>query len=62
MTGVQTCALRSLDVPAGHGHSYSREYVDGWMAVLQSEGSGTGSVGWDAARTEWLRDVIGPPT
>ncbi len=32
----------ALDVPAGHGHSYSREYVDGWMAVLQSEGSGTG--------------------
>jgi len=52
----------ALDVPAGHGHSYSREYVDGWMAVLQSEGSGTGSVGWDAARTERLRDVIGPPT
>ena len=52
----------ALDVPAGHGHSYSREYVDGWLAVLQSEGSTTGSVGWDAARTERLRDVIGPTT
>ena len=52
----------ALDVPTGHGHSYSREYVDGWLAVLQSEGSTTGSVGWDAARTERLRDVIGPPT
>ena len=25
----------ALDVPPGHGHSYSREYVDGWLAVLQ---------------------------
>jgi uncharacterized membrane protein len=44
----------ALDVPAGHGHSYSREYVDGWMTVLQLDGS-------DTARTERLRDVIGPP-
>jgi uncharacterized membrane protein len=48
----------ALDVPAGHGHSYSREYVDGWMAVLDVADTGTG---WDAARTEQLRDVIGPP-
>ena len=33
----------ALDVPAGHGHSYSREYVDGWMTVLQSEGSAPGA-------------------
>lgn len=44
----------ALDVPAGHGHSYSREYVDGWMTVLQLDGS-------DTARSEQLRDVIGPP-
>jgi uncharacterized membrane protein len=44
----------ALDVPAGHGHSYSREYVDGWMTVLQLDGS-------DTARSERLRDVIGPP-
>ena len=44
----------ALDVPAGQGHSYSREYVDGWMTVLQLDGS-------DTARSERLRDVIGPP-
>jgi uncharacterized membrane protein len=49
----------ALDVPAGHGHSYSREYVDGWMAVLGPDGTGTGA--WDAERTEQLRDVIAPP-
>lgn len=43
----------ALDVPTGHGHSYSREYVDGWMAVVQPEG-------WDAADAERLRDVIAP--
>jgi len=48
----------ALDVPAGHGHSYSREYVDGWMAVLGPGGTGTGE--WDAGRTEQLRDVIAP--
>lgn len=49
----------ALDVPPGHGHSYSREYVDGWLAVLQSEGATVGP-GWDAARVERLRNVIGP--
>jgi len=48
----------ALDVPAGHGHSYSREYVDGWLAVLGPDGAGAGE--WDAARTEQLRDVIAP--
>jgi len=48
----------ALDVPTGHGHSYSREYVDGWLAVLGPDGPGAGE--WDAARTEQLRDVIAP--
>ena len=48
----------ALDVPTGHGHSYSREYVDGWMAVLGPDSTGTGE--WDAGRTEQLRDVIAP--
>ena len=49
----------ALDVPAGHGHSYSREYVDGWLAVLGPDDAGAGE--WDAARTEQLRDVVAPP-
>ena len=28
----------STGVPAGHGHKYTGEYVDGWAAVLQPEG------------------------
>ena len=49
----------ALDVPTGHGHSYSREYVDGWLAVLGPDDAGAGE--WDAARTEQLRDVVAPP-
>jgi uncharacterized membrane protein len=44
----------ALDVPQGHGHTYSREYVDGWATVVQA-------VGWDGARLARLRDVIAPP-
>jgi uncharacterized membrane protein len=43
----------ALDVPQGHGHTYSREYVGGWATVLQP-------VGWDDAKLERLRDVIAP--
>jgi uncharacterized membrane protein len=43
----------ALDVPQGHGHKYSREYVDGWAAVLHT-------TGWDEARLAVLRDVIAP--
>jgi len=25
-------------VPAGHGHKYTTEYVDGWNAVVRSAG------------------------
>jgi uncharacterized membrane protein len=28
----------STDVPAGHGHKYTAEYVDGWNTVLQPSG------------------------
>jgi uncharacterized membrane protein len=41
-------------VPQGHGHTYSREYVDGWRTVLEPPG-------WDAARIARLRDLIAPP-
>jgi uncharacterized membrane protein len=41
-------------VPQGHGHTYSREYVDGWRTVLEPQG-------WDAARIARLRDLIAPP-
>ena len=43
----------ALDVPQGHGHRYSREYVDGWATVLQP-------AGWDGAGLARLRDVIAP--
>jgi uncharacterized membrane protein len=45
----------ALDVPQGHGHRYSREYVDGWATVLQPPG-------WDEARLERLRDAVAPAT
>ena len=44
----------AIDVPQGHGHTYSREYVDGWRTVLVADN-------WDAARLARLRDVIAPP-
>jgi uncharacterized membrane protein len=44
----------AVDVPQGHGHTYSREYVDGWHTVLETPG-------WDTAGLARLRDVIAPP-
>jgi uncharacterized membrane protein len=38
-------------VPAGHGHTYTREFVDGWAAVLQPSG-------WTPAKADRLRDII----
>ena len=38
-------------VPAGHGHTYTREYVDGWAAVLQP-------ADWTPERAARLRDLI----
>jgi uncharacterized membrane protein len=28
----------STEVPAGHGHKYTAEYVDGWNAVMRPAG------------------------
>lgn len=39
------------NVPDGHGHAYSSQYVDAWAQVLQPPG-------WDAARSEQLRDLL----
>jgi uncharacterized membrane protein len=38
-------------VPAGHGHTYTREFVDGWAAVLHQPG-------WTPDKAERLRDII----
>ena len=38
-------------VPAGHGHVYTRESVQGWATVLQPPG-------WTAADTERLQAVV----
>jgi len=37
--------------PAGHGHNYTGEHVDGWAAVLQPDG-------WTSARADELRRRI----
>jgi uncharacterized membrane protein len=39
------------NVPDGHGHAYRSQYVDAWAQVLQPPG-------WDAARSERLRDLL----
>jgi uncharacterized membrane protein len=38
-------------VPDGHGHTYTREFVDGWAAVLQT-------AGWTTDKAEQLRDIV----
>jgi uncharacterized membrane protein len=43
----------AVGVPAGHGHAYTREYVDGWAQVLQPPG-------WTQDRAAALREIIGP--
>lgn len=43
----------AVGVPAGHGHVYTREYVDGWAQVLQPRG-------WTEDRAARLREIIGP--
>ncbi len=40
-------------VPAGHGHVYTREYVDAWARVLQPPG-------WTDDQTARLRQIIAP--
>ncbi|MEV0620646.1 alpha/beta-hydrolase family protein [Nonomuraea sp. NPDC050404] len=41
----------ALDVPAGHGHRYGANIVDGWSAVAAPQG-------WDAEDTHRLRKLI----
>ena len=41
-------------VPDGHGHTYTREFVDGWATVLQP-------AGWTADKAARLRDIIAAP-
>ena len=41
-------------VPAGHGHTYTVEFVDGWAEVLQPPG-------WTPDKAERLRDIVTPP-
>ncbi|HKF00454.1 MAG TPA: alpha/beta-hydrolase family protein [Actinomycetes bacterium] len=41
-------------VPDGHGHVYTREFVDGWARVLQP-------AGWTADKAERLRDIVSAP-
>jgi uncharacterized membrane protein len=38
-------------VPAGHGHTYTRDFVDGWAAVLQPPR-------WTPAKADRLRDIV----
>jgi uncharacterized membrane protein len=41
-------------VPDGHGHTYTREFADGWAEVIQPPG-------WTPAKAEQLREIITPP-
>jgi len=38
-------------VPAGHGHTYTAEFVDGWAAILQPPT-------WTPAKAEQLREIV----
>jgi uncharacterized membrane protein len=40
-------------VPDGHGHTYTREFVDGWASILQPPG-------WTPDKAEQLRDIVTP--
>jgi len=45
----------ATEVPTGHGHVYTREYVDAWAHVLQPPG-------WAQHNAEVLRAIIAPPS
>ena len=45
----------ATEVPTGHGHVYTREYVDAWTHVLQPPG-------WTQHNAELLRAIIAPPS
>jgi uncharacterized membrane protein len=40
-------------VPDGHGHTYTREFVDGWAEILQPPG-------WNSGKAQQLRDIVTP--
>lgn len=44
----------AVGVPGGHGHVYTDEHVNGWVAVMQPEG-------WTRQRTAELRRIITGP-
>jgi uncharacterized membrane protein len=43
----------AVNVPDGHGHVYTAEYVDAWAQVLQPPG-------WTEEKADHLRDVLAP--
>jgi len=45
----------ATEVPTGHGHVYTREYVDAWAHVLQPPA-------WTQHNAELLRAIISPPS
>jgi len=40
-----------VPVPQGHGHSYTSQYVDGWVSVIQP-------AGWTAEKSDELRAIV----
>ncbi len=51
LTAVLVLIPLATGVPAGHGHTYTREYVDGWATVLQP-------AGLTPDQADRLRDII----
>ena len=41
----------ATEVPAGHGHKYTSEYVDAWATVLQP-------ADWTGAKADSLRKIV----
>ncbi|WP_084614040.1 alpha/beta hydrolase [Nakamurella lactea] len=46
--------LEPVEVPPGHGHVYTQEYVDGWAAIVQPPG-------WTAEKSAELRRIVERP-
>ena len=46
----------SMDVPAGHGHRYGSNVVDGWVEISAPEGWTDDPVGWEKVmEADWRR-------
>ena len=43
--------IEPVPVPSGHGHSYTSQYVDGWVTVIQPPG-------WTAEKSDALREIV----